>query len=545
MTTSPSRPATAIVVRSLRPGPGTAVVWHDVALLIHAPVDHPAVRRAADLTTPAPAEVLDALVADAIGETPPFTLLAAEPDGTRVIDRHGARSLPWGEDQPDPRPSSDLLTWTETRWPSLERAWMAIDEVGVPMQWADDDSTFAWTDGLGARILSSTGCLSVEAAPVGEPPATLSAPNEGVRSAAGDAPESEEPAAPSVDHPETPVDDSGPDLDFGHLFDNTTYRRAEPDVTPPASDDDGTVDHSIPTRHAPGADHLGAEPDPIAIPTILPTAHKADPPPAHVPPPAVSAPSPEPGDDRGLISSVPGMTPPPEPPVASPPPATAQASTATPPPAAPTPPTPPPVAPAQAPTPDADQTPQPTTPEAGSDLDDATVSVAAIRAARAAVGGASTPSGPTVQAVLCPSGHPNPTYAEVCRTCDEPIRDHTVHTVARPALGRIRFDDGTVAHLDRHLIIGRNPSANSYPGLDPVDLLRLDDPDQVLSRTHLVLRLDGWQVQAIDRDSLNHTFVQVPGRPAFQLRPGEPFPLPLGSVVRLGDEIGFTYEAGS
>ena len=56
------------------------------------------------------------------------------------------------------------------------------------------------------------------------------------------------------------------------------------------------------------------------------------------------------------------------------------------------------------------------------------------------------------------------------------------------------------------------------------------------------MRLVDWQVQIVDRDSMNHTYVTVPGHAPTQLRPAEPFPIPLGTVVSMGDSVRFTYE---
>jgi hypothetical protein len=66
----------------------------------------------------------------------------------------------------------------------------------------------------------------------------------------------------------------------------------------------------------------------------------------------------------------------------------------------------------------------------------------------------------------------------------------------------------------------------------------------VLSRTHVEVRLVDWQVLVLDRDSMNHTFVHIPGHAPFQLRPAEPFPIPPATTVVLGAATGFTYEVG-
>lgn len=172
------------------------------------------------------------------------------------------------------------------------------------------------------------------------------------------------------------------------------------------------------------------------------------------------------------------------------------------------------------------------------DEDAATVSIAALRAARAA---AAQPTGPTVQAVHCPSGHPNAPQADQCRTCAAPIIDRTVSIIARPVLGTLHFDDGRVERLDVPLVLGRKPKPDQTIGDETGRAIMLDDPDKLLSRVHAEVRLVDWQVQVLDRESMNHTFVQLPGQTMFQLRPGEPFPIPPGTRIILGDVTSCIY----
>lgn len=162
-----------------------------------------------------------------------------------------------------------------------------------------------------------------------------------------------------------------------------------------------------------------------------------------------------------------------------------------------------------------------------------TISIAALRARREAE--AAPPSGPTVQAVHCPEGHPNPPHFDQCRRCGTPITDHTVSVIARPPLGTLIFDDGRTEILDAPLVIGRKPLADQTIGDEPARAVKLDDPDKLLSRVHAEIRIADWQVQVIDRESMNHTFVQIPGQTMFQLRPGEAFPIPPGTRITFAE----------
>jgi hypothetical protein len=93
------------------------------------------------------------------------------------------------------------------------------------------------------------------------------------------------------------------------------------------------------------------------------------------------------------------------------------------------------------------------------------------------------------------------------------------------------FEDGHTEPLDRPLLIGRKPDPDETSGSEPARAVQLDDPDKVLSRVHAEIRIAEWQVQVIDRESMNHTFVQLPGQVLFQLHPGEPFPIPPGTRI--------------
>lgn len=169
-------------------------------------------------------------------------------------------------------------------------------------------------------------------------------------------------------------------------------------------------------------------------------------------------------------------------------------------------------------------------------MDEATISLAALRARTAA------PEGPTLQAVHCPVGHPNPPYAERCRLCDEQITGRAVSTVARPVLGVLRFDDGTEVEVTGPLVLGRRPAEDRVVDGEPATPVTLDDPDKVLSRTHAEVHIHDWQVQVVDRDSMNHTFVELPGQEPFRLPPAEPFAIVPGTKVSLGEQVNATFE---
>jgi hypothetical protein len=168
---------------------------------------------------------------------------------------------------------------------------------------------------------------------------------------------------------------------------------------------------------------------------------------------------------------------------------------------------------------------------------------------------AATPTGPTVpvpppaaaesglsdnsliMAVVCPYGHANPQNATHCRTCDSPIAPQGPQLVPRPVLAVLRSSDGTTADVDRAVLIGRAPSAQRSSARAP-RLMTLPSPGHDISRTHVEVVPEGWQIVVTDLHSTNGTVLVHPdGVNRQQLIPGEPVPVQWGSVVELGDEV--------
>jgi hypothetical protein len=56
------------------------------------------------------------------------------------------------------------------------------------------------------------------------------------------------------------------------------------------------------------------------------------------------------------------------------------------------------------------------------------------------------------------------------------------------------------------------------------------------------VQLNGWDVVLVERNALNHTYVEVASRPAVQLRPGERRVIGPGVRVRLADVASFVME---
>ncbi len=153
-------------------------------------------------------------------------------------------------------------------------------------------------------------------------------------------------------------------------------------------------------------------------------------------------------------------------------------------------------------------------------------------------------TGPTVPAALCSAGHPNPPYAEGCWVCGAAVPPQEPRSVPRPVLGRLRVPDGSALDLDRPVVIGRAPSAAGVPGEQP-RLLAVPSPSHDISRTHVLVAPEGWQILVTDLGSTNGTTVVTPGPGVDRvaLQPGQALSVAVGTLVELGDGVAVLIDA--
>lgn len=158
----------------------------------------------------------------------------------------------------------------------------------------------------------------------------------------------------------------------------------------------------------------------------------------------------------------------------------------------------------------------------------------------AGLAGAPALGGPVVQALACCEGHLNPTDRGVCRECGRTLSDPPVE-VPRPVLGQLTVSTGDVIRLDRPVLIGRNPRIE---GRMPAEMPRIAGFDSFsgVSRTHLVIRLEAWDVLVEDLGSSNGTFVTLPGQEPRRLHSGEPVLMEPGTVIDVAGELNMTFE---
>jgi hypothetical protein len=145
---------------------------------------------------------------------------------------------------------------------------------------------------------------------------------------------------------------------------------------------------------------------------------------------------------------------------------------------------------------------------------------------------------PLVQSAICQAGHPNPPHADRCALCGAPVPPQTTQLVPRPVLGVLRSPDGSSVAIDRPILVGRAPVLRDDLPEVP-ELMRVPSPGQDISRTHLLVCPDEWEIRLTDLHSTNGTTIVRPGPGVdrLQLQPGEPHAVTVGTVVELGDGV--------
>ncbi len=142
-----------------------------------------------------------------------------------------------------------------------------------------------------------------------------------------------------------------------------------------------------------------------------------------------------------------------------------------------------------------------------------------------------------ILAVLCQNRHANPPNSMRCRVCGSPLGRRVPQFVAGPVLAVLRASDGSTAEVDRPVLIGRAPSPDRSSSRSP-RLMTVPSANHDISRTHLEVAPQGWQIVVTDLNSTNGTVLVRQGAvDRQQLVPGEPVPVQLGSVVELGDGV--------
>ncbi|MFX4272004.1 FHA domain-containing protein [Propionibacteriaceae bacterium Y1685] len=149
-----------------------------------------------------------------------------------------------------------------------------------------------------------------------------------------------------------------------------------------------------------------------------------------------------------------------------------------------------------------------------------------------------------VLAALCNLQHPNPPQAQQCSRCGGQVPPQNPRLVTRPVLATLRSSSGDQVDVDRAVRIGRSPSANRVSRDKMPRLMTVPSPSHDISRTHVEVEPDGWNLRVTDQHSTNGTTLVITGPEPERRRlvPGEPAELRVGWILDLGDGVTVSVE---
>ncbi|WP_175414203.1 FHA domain-containing protein [Agrococcus sp. SGAir0287] len=168
--------------------------------------------------------------------------------------------------------------------------------------------------------------------------------------------------------------------------------------------------------------------------------------------------------------------------------------------------------------------------------DEARRLAAAARAEQAAPPVLGPATGPVVLSTLCASGHVNPPGAGAC-ACGAPIVSDSADQRARPEFAELVLPDGGRVPLGRGVVLGRRPRSRRVEDGRVPRLVTVHSPSEDISRSHLEVRCEDWNVLAIDLESTNGTVLLRDGAAPMRLRPDVPQLVAFGDRLDLGDGV--------
>lgn len=140
-----------------------------------------------------------------------------------------------------------------------------------------------------------------------------------------------------------------------------------------------------------------------------------------------------------------------------------------------------------------------------------------------------------VEGLPCPQGHLNDPRAEACSLCGADLESRAAPVrAARPPLGVLVTDDGSVFLLTSDVVVGREPAGSEEVRSGQAQPLQLRDEGHSVSRVHARVHLDGWDVTVVDAGSANGTYLSRTGSAGPWEPVREPTPLVAGDRLRMG-----------
>ncbi|WP_430591626.1 FHA domain-containing protein [Humidisolicoccus flavus] len=157
--------------------------------------------------------------------------------------------------------------------------------------------------------------------------------------------------------------------------------------------------------------------------------------------------------------------------------------------------------------------------------------------------GGNPATGPLVLSVLCPQRHVNPPRAEFCRVCEIPIESNTAGQRARPDFAQLRMPNGDAVLLGRSVVLGRRPRSRRIDNGRVPRLVAVVSPNEDISRSHVEIRCEEWNILVTDLASTNGTMLLREGYQPRRLMPDEATMALIGDRIDLGDGVVVRIEA--
>ena len=152
-------------------------------------------------------------------------------------------------------------------------------------------------------------------------------------------------------------------------------------------------------------------------------------------------------------------------------------------------------------------------------------------------------TGPLVLSTLCPQGHVNAPGTLQCTQCGVQIDESSAAQRRRPEVAVVVLPSGERVPLGRGVVIGRRPRSRRVEDGRVPRLVTVDSPGEDISRSHVELRVEDWNLVAIDLSSTNGTLLLRDGAAPQRLRPESSTILQLGDRLDLGDGVVVAIES--
>lgn len=144
-----------------------------------------------------------------------------------------------------------------------------------------------------------------------------------------------------------------------------------------------------------------------------------------------------------------------------------------------------------------------------------------------------------VKGIRCPDGHHNNPRASYCVICGRRMgvsQSLVLVDGPRPPLGVLLLDDGSTIPVRSDMVIGRSPEHSPLVTSGAARAITVSDATQSVSRIHLHVHLDEWDVIVSDLGSSNGSFAWDEATHSWQrLDPGVAITLENRHRLRLGE----------